>query len=125
MSQRIYVHFCKFYLLSSYNSCSFFVLTLRIHIACMQDRRLLPFMLFFQYNFIFCPRYCHWHKTYAMLEQACTHCFPSLCAVTSHWKLEVNNGGAFTPQRLANDRNQNLFLMENLLNFSFYTTACN
>ena len=121
------MHFCKFHLLLLYNSCSFFVLALGVHIACLQDRRLLPFMLFFQYNLIFCPRDCHWSKTYAMLEQACTHCFPSLqCAVTSHWKLEVNNGGAFTPQRLANARNQNLFPLDNwLLNFSFYTTACN
>lgn len=36
-----------------------------------------------------------------MLEQDCTDLFSSLCAVKSHWKLKINNGGVCTPHRLA------------------------
>ena len=79
------------------------------------------FYAFFKYKLTFCPRDYHWPKTHAMLEQVCAHHFPILCAVTCHWKLEINNSVVFASQTVANARNQNLFPLGNwLLNISFY-----
>ena len=80
------------------------------------------FYAFHKYKLTFCPRDYHWPKTHAILEQVCAHHFPILCAVTGHWKFEINNSVMFTTQILANARNQNLFPLGNwLLNISFYT----
>lgn len=125
MSLQILYIFANF--ISSYHVSVLFIFLLGPGNSYYLSARYRDFFLLcfsLKYKLTFCPRDYPLSapKTHAILEQVCAHHFPVLCAVTCHWKFEINNSVVFTPQILANARNQNLFPLGNwLLNISFYT----